>query len=92
MTQFTIRISKDFYNDAVRIAKEIEEHYENDSSVVTARLDFTCQILDYREAYMKGVRSVLDSMGMGNVEYMELSTALDEIISFVAKEIKKERR
>ena len=92
MTQFTAKISKDFYNEAVRIAKEVEEYYINDSSVVTARLDFTCQILDYKKAYMKGVRAVLDSMGIGNVVYMELYTALDKIIDFLANEIKKERR
>ena len=96
MTTFTEHISKHFYDEAVKKAKEIEQMYASDTSVCQARLDFTTQMLDYKRAYLQGLVDTLlyapipmENLG---VNYLEISTKLDEVIGFLANEIKKENQ
>lgn len=93
MTQFTKHISEKFYNEAVKTAKEVKEYYRNDylfSS--TAMLDFTNKMLDYRAIYMKGIRDVIsyNYSTIVDIDMMELSTELDNIISFLANDLYKQ--
>ena len=96
MTTFTEHISKHFYNEAVKKAKEIDELYASSTSVSEARLSFTSEMLDYKKAYLQGLCDTLlysaIPMTELKVNYLELSAKLDEIIGFLAKEIKKESK
>ena len=96
MTTFTEHITKHFYEEAVKKAKEIDKMYASSTSVCEARLDFTSQMLEYKSAYMKGLvdtllysKIMLSDIG---VNYLEISTKLDEVIGFLANEIKKENQ
>ena len=96
MTTFTEHITKHFYEEAVKKAKEIDRMYASSNSACEARLDFTCQMLDYKKAYLQGLCDTLlysaIPMTELKVNYLEISTKLDEVIGFLAKEIKKENQ
>lgn len=96
MTTFTEHITKHFYEEAVKKAKEIDKMYASSNSVCEARLDFTSQMLDYKKAYLQGLCDTLlySAIPMTNigVNYLEISTKLDEVIGFLAMEIKKESK
>ena len=89
MTQFTEHVSKKFYNRAVKEAKEIKQMHFLDPSPVQAKLEFTYKMLDIRDAYMNGIRDMIDYkyLTIIDFDFMELSTELDNVIGFIANNL-----
>lgn len=81
------KIVEKFYNIAKDIANEVIVVYPNDSSIIK-RLTFQLDAAKSKYAFLCGINVALSINENYDVSSMKLSTAFDNVITFLSHKIK----